>query len=429
MNDGTPAPERPLELARWTDGTVLALVAASLAAGFGQFGVVTALGDVARTFGHQSAGASITDQAGLSGTQLGIGLAVIRLASLGALPLCGLADRAGRRAVLLLTLAFGLAVTALSGASPGYWWFVALFALGRPPLSATSALAQVAAAEQTASADRASAVAVVAGGYAVGAGLLAVIHSLARSALGFRGLVALALVPLAALPWIAREVHESDRFEVARRLPDRPLPVLGAVGRPFRGRLVVVVSLSFAVAIISGPADTFVFLYAQNIEHQAGVTTAAMVVGAGVTGLAGLLAGRWLADRLGRRPTAAAGMVGIALFGVVAYSGPAPLLVLGYVMGIFSGAVLAPAAGALLNELFPTSVRASASGWSLAAAVVGAAAGLLAFGSVADVGSRFSEAALLVFLPTTLAAGLFALLPETKGLEPEEVWPGGRPPA
>jgi hypothetical protein len=40
------------------------------------------------------------------------------------------------------------------------------------------------------------------------------------------------------------------------------------------------------------------------------------------------------------------------------------------------GATLAPAAGALANELFPTSVRASVAGWLVAASVLGAAARL-----------------------------------------------------
>ena len=55
----------------------------ALFAGFGQFGVVAALGDVAKSFGHLGGGTSIKDQVGLSGTELGIGLSVIRLASLG----------------------------------------------------------------------------------------------------------------------------------------------------------------------------------------------------------------------------------------------------------------------------------------------------------------------------------------------------------
>ena len=195
---------------------VVGVVLASVAAGFGQFGVVAALGDVARAFGRVTHGATIADQAGLSGTVLGAGLAVIRLSSLLALPLTGLADRFGRRSLLLVTVTTGLAVTVASAASPGYWWFVAVFALGRPFLSATSALAQVVAAEQTSSADRAKAVALVTAGYGIGAGLTAIVHSLASSSLGFRGTVALALVPLALVPVIARWVTEPDRFARGR---------------------------------------------------------------------------------------------------------------------------------------------------------------------------------------------------------------------
>jgi hypothetical protein len=44
--------------------------------------VVAALGDVARSFGHVVRGATVADQAGLSSTRLGAGLAIIRLASL-----------------------------------------------------------------------------------------------------------------------------------------------------------------------------------------------------------------------------------------------------------------------------------------------------------------------------------------------------------
>jgi hypothetical protein len=38
-------------------------------------------------------------------------------------------------------------MTVAAAASPGYWWFVAIFACGRPLLSASNGLAQVTAAE------------------------------------------------------------------------------------------------------------------------------------------------------------------------------------------------------------------------------------------------------------------------------------------
>ena len=421
-----PAVAAPgLHLHRWRSRVVLGVVLAAAAAGFGQFGVVAALGDVARAFGRVTHGATVADQAGLSGTVLGSGLAVIRLASLLALPLTGLADRFGRRAVLLATVTVGLVVTAASAASPGYWWFVVVFALGRPFLSATGALAQVVAAEQTSSRDRATAVALVTAGYGIGAGATAILHSVASGTLGFRGTVGPAGLALLLVPVIARWVVEPDRFLVAEAARDHPMPVLGAVGPRFRRRLAVLVALSFGVAVITGPANTFVFLYAQNVRHLSGATTAAMVAAAGVTGLVGLLAGRRLADRVGRRPTGALGVVGIAVASTLAYHGGSPALVVGYVGGVLAGGVLAPAVGSLVNELFPTDVRASVSGWFLVAGVIGAAVGLVAFGAVADAGDRFGLAAVVVFLPMALAAALFWCVPETRGREPEELWPDG----
>jgi MFS family permease len=412
-----------LHLYRWHDRAVVGVAIAAFASGFAQFGVVAALGDVARGFGQVTNGATFADQAGLSGTELGIGLAIIRLASLGGLPITGLADRFGRRKMLLITVGAGLALTAVAAASPSFWWFVAIFACGRPLLSATNGLAQVAVAEQTASADRAKAVALVAAGYGAGAGAIAIVHSLASRAVGFRGVFALALVPLALLPLLRRWIQEPDRFAVAAAGSKHPIAVLGAVARPFRYRLTVVVVLAFVVSLITGPANSFVFLFAQNFLHQSGVVTAGMILGAGVAGLAGLLAGRWLADRVGRRLTGALAMVAVALFAILAYSGSAPALVAGYILGVFSASVFGPAAGALTNELFPTAVRASVIGWTLAAGVLGATTGLVIFGSVARAGHPFAVAGLLTFLPAIPVMGLFWLLPETRGREPEDLWP------
>ncbi|HEX4219151.1 MAG TPA: MFS transporter, partial [Acidimicrobiales bacterium] len=325
--------------------------------------------------------------------------------------------------MLLVTVGAGLALTAVVAASPSYWWFVALFACGRPLLSASTGLAQVSAAELTGSADRAKAVAFITAGYAVGAGLIAVVHSLASSALGFRGVFALALVPLALLPLLRRWMVEPDRFAKAAASAVHPVPVLGAVAKPFRRRLSVMIVLAFAVSVITGPANSFVFLYAQNVLHLSGIVTAAMVVGGGLSGLVGLLAGRWMADHFGRRPTGGLALVAVALAASLAYSGSAAALITGYVCGVLAGAVLAPALGALLNELFPTSVRASAAGWWLAAGVLGAVVGLVVFGAVATVNNRFGIAAAVTFLPMGLAMGLFWLVPETRGREPEDLWP------
>ncbi|HET6915374.1 MAG TPA: MFS transporter [Acidimicrobiales bacterium] len=420
MSPPAAEPGSSLRLYRWNDRKILGAGLAALAGGFGQFGAVAALGDVAKAFGQVTHGATIAQEAGLSGTTLGIGLAVIRLASLGGLPVAGLADRFGRRRVLLISLGGGLALTALAAASQGYWWFVAIFALGRPMLSGADAVSQVYAGEQTGPDDRTKAIALIAAGYGVGAGITAILHSVAIGGLGFRGLFLLALAPLATVGLIRRWITEPDRFNAIANA-EHPLPVVGAVGNRFRGRLAVIAGIAFALAVITGPANSFVFLYADDFVHQPGYLTALMVVGAGASGLIGLILGRWLADRLGRRPTAALGMVGITCFGIVAYSGSTAGLFVGYIFGVLTGSMIAPAAGAMVNELFPTAVRASVAGWWVAAGVLGATVGLVVFGAVADVRNQFLLAATVTFLPASAAAWMFWLLPETRGLEPEQV--------
>lgn len=422
-DDSVAEPPPGLTLYHWKDREVIALALTAMASGFGQFGVIAALGSVTKGLGQTVSGSSLADQVGLSGTVLGIGLAVIRLASLGGLPLTGLADRFGRRTMLLATLTLGLVLTVAAAASPTFWWFVAIYACGRPLLTTTNALSQVAAAEDTATGDRAKAVAMVAGGYAVGAGLIAVLHSLASSVLGFRGIFLLAALPLLLLPLLRRWIKETDRFAVMSASTTNRKTVLGAVARPFRRRLAVIATIGFTVAFVTGPANSFVFLFAQDVLHQSGVVTAAMVVGAGGTGLAGLLAGRWLADRMGRRPTGALGVLGIALFSALAYTGSSTTLVVGYVLAVLASAVFAPAVGSMLNEEFPTAVRASAAGWFLAVGILGAVAGLIVFGAVATAENGYRLAAEATFLPVALTGALLWLFPETRGREPEDLWP------
>jgi MFS family permease len=427
----SPTPStRRIILHGWRHPAILAVAATAMASGFAQFAATAALGDIAHAFGKETgAGGSVVAQVGLSGTTLGVGLAIIRVASLGGLPLAALGDRHGRRRVLLGTVAAGLAVTAVAALSPDYWWFVALFALARPLLSATNAVAAVVAAEETETRDRAKAIALVTAGYGIGAGLTALVRGVAGEGLGFRGLFALALVPLAVTPLLARRLEEPDRYQRLRVATDpataavRPR-VLGRIRAELRPRLRLLAVLAFAIAFVTGPANTFLFVYAENALGMSRSATAALVVVAGgPVALVGLLLGRWGADALGRRRTAGGTQAVVALACMLTYSGSRPAVAAGYLLGILAASAYGPSFGALSAELFPTSVRATAAGWLLAAGVVGAVAGLVAFGRLADVLASFGGAALLVAAPVVLASLLFARLPETRGRELEQTAP------
>jgi MFS family permease len=417
------------DVVRWLHGwrhpAILAAAGLSVAAGFGQFLITTTLPDVATAFGQNAVeGGSIAAQAGLSTATLGIGLAIIRCASLAALPLSGLADRWGRRRVILTTTAVGLALTAAAALSPGFWWFIGIVALGRPMLSATNALAGVIAAEETRSRDRAWAIALTVAGYAIGAGSTALLRGL-FSELGFRPLFALALVLLLLLPLMARAVEEPVRFDrLAERAALAPsllrrLPRRGELGK----RLRVLAVCYFAITFVTGPVNTFLFLYGENVLGMPRSATALAVISVGPLGAIGLLIGRFAADRIGRLPTSVAGHALIAVAGIIVYSGTPAAVIGGYFATILFGSVLGPAVGALSAELFPTSIRSTVAGALTAVGVGAAVTGLVVFGVLAETLDSFGLAAWAVGLPVIASAPLYLLLPETRDLELEESAP------
>ena len=122
-------------------------------------------------------------------------------------------------------------------------------------------------------------------------------------ALGFRGIFALASCPSSACIALRSWVEEPRRFMVAEAAADHPTPVWGAVGRA-----------------LSRPRDR---LGRDRVRHlgrhrarqqlrvplrarrpaPAGLGHGGDGRVSGVSGLLGLLAGRWLADHVGRRPT------------------------------------------------------------------------------------------------------------------------------
>jgi MFS family permease len=185
----------------------------------------------------------------------------------------------------------------------------------------------------------------------------------------------------------------------------------------------VLTFLTFAFAFVIGPMNTFLFVYAENALGFRRSSTALMVLAAAPLGLVGLLAGRWAADTLGRRGAAAVAQVLVALAGIVTYSGSPAGVVVGYLLAIASGAAYGPATAALAAELFPTSVRATVAGWLVAAGVLGAVAGLVAFGSLTDALDSFAMGAVVVCAPVVVASLLFVRLPETVGLELEQSAP------
>ena len=407
----------------------------TVAVGYGQFGSTSALGNVANAFGIISPQSTLTERAGFAFTTLSAGIAILRLASLAALPLAALADRLGRHRVLMACGVAGLCITASAALSPGYWWFVAIFALARPLLSAANIVTSVVTAELTSPKGRATALAIVTAGAALGAGVSVLVHGAVRGPNGFRILFATALIP-AVLVWLlvrrlpethgpAHDASHADgSSEPASRaaggvhaeVPGSHAPRLGAIPHELRGRLAIVMGVTAILGAISGPAGGFAFVYMEDFLRLHTSTVDIVVTASAIPGILGLVLGRWLADTRGRRVTVAIGVLATAGTSLYAYSGGRPAFIIGYILGVFAGGVVAPAGAAIATEPFPAAVRASAGGWIVVAAVLGAIVGLAIFGPVADATGSLAWASVAAFLPGLPVLFFLRRLPETRGM-------------
>jgi MFS family permease len=147
------------------------------------------------------------------------------------------------------------------------------------------------------------------------------------------------------------------------------------------------------------------------------LTQSALWTAVSVAGMAaGICAFGQCADRIGRRPSFAAWMVGAAVM-VVVYArlaSPLALLAGGAVMGFFVNGMLG-GYGALMSELYPTGARATAQNllFNLGRAVGGL--GPVAVGAVAAAHGFATAIALLAVLYAIDLLALLLLIPERRG--------------
>jgi MFS family permease len=406
----------------WMTAPVLTVAVLSVATGFAQFSVTAVIGDVAAHFGEQADGEDLASQLGMPATTIGLSLAIIRLSSLAALPAAAYADRLGRRRLLLGAVAIGLGLTTLAALAPGYWFYVALVAIARPALTTLNTLAGVVAAEEATSVDRSSAIALIAVAYGLGSGAISVLRGALPGEPSFRVVTGLVLVPLLLLPLLARKVREPRIAGEAERATGLP----GWLPRPLRPRVAILAAMVGAIAVATGPGFTYLFVYGEGVLGASPGTISLLVLGAGPAGLAGLLLGRYGADHLGRRLTAATGtaVTGVAL--AVGYGGELGMLAVGYLGAIAASTMTAPPEGALAAELVPTQVRATVAGWLTVAGVLGAVGGLAVFGLLADLTGSFAMAARWLGVGVAVSSLGFVFLPETRGMELDEEIPARR---
>lgn len=336
-----------------------------------------------------------------------------------------LADRIGRRPLLLVSLFGYAAFTGCTAASQSVWMF-ALFQFFSQMFAGTEyALAVIVVLEEFPAARRgralggllvAQAISVVAAAGLLGAGLL-------HTSLGWRSFYLIGIVPALVIGVARRYMKETATFTAARgNLPKRE-PVRAVFEPPWRRHVLGlgVVSLLVKIPVTAG-AGWWVY-YAEHERHfSTGLVALFLGVAFGL-GTSGYYVCGWLIDRFGRRPIASIFL--IAAFGAgfsLFQTGSKPANFVLLLTAVFFGLGVGPALSALSAESFPTRIRAQASavvgnGFANTGELSGPAlVGLLGErgGLIGSVGGAVSTLAFLLPVAVPL---LWWFVPETKGTD------------
>ena len=371
-------------------------------------------------------------------TGQGIALGVVRINVVLSLGLLVLADRWGRRKLILGAATGAVLLTALGAAAPSLVWLTVtqIVAVG---LTATLlVLLAVMAAEEMPAGSRAWALAVLTMTVGLGGGIATMALPLAD--LGRGGWRWLYVGALAALPLVAscaRHLPESRRWQRAQpggaTGGDRSSLMGrgdGAPGRAQRRRLLLLSAGGFAFALFATPSGQFQneFLRTERAFSAARISLFSLL--SGTVGGLGVLVGGRVADLRGRRLVAAVGAGAGIVTTLASYAAHGwPLWAWGIADSMLGYAV-APALGVYGPELFPTSLRSRATGVIAVTYAAGGVVGLVGAGLLSGaIGSLLPALAVLAIGPALLVVLIVRAYPETARRELEDLNPGDAAPA
>jgi MFS family permease len=364
---------------------------------------------------------SIRKEFALTNQQASLPIVLALVASaIGGIAFGRIADRLGRvRAMTISILLYSLATAGMATAqSLGQLiaWRV-LVGLG---MGGEWSCGSVLVAETWPAQHRAKAMGIMQSGWAIGALFAAGLSALVLERYGWRVLFLIGAAPAVVAFIIRRTVEEPELWRERDRTPSRWSEIFSAQYRR-RTLLATLVASSVLVAYWGVTSWLPAFLASPIAEGGAGLTvtkSATWLIALQLGAFFGYISFGWIADRIGRRPAftlfmiAATIVVPIFAFGA---RSPMTLLLIGPLVGYFAHGYFS-LFGAMLAELFPTRIRASAQGFCYNAGRLVSAGAPYAIGAAATKhGLGFSIAADALFF--ALGAVLIWLLPETKGTE------------
>ena len=356
---------------------------------------------------------------GLSAAAAGaLGSATLIAAAAGGVLFGLLADKYGRTRALVLSVAIYSVFTAACGFAQDFTQLLVFRILLGIGMGGEWASGAALVSETWPAEHRGKALGLMQSGWAIGYAAAALVNAVVQPAFGWRAVFFVGIVPAFFTLWVRRNVEEPAIWQTARTA------VPASVSQIFRKPLL---GLTLALTVM----NTFTlfgwwgfYLWLPSYLTQ---PVSAGGVGLRLLSSSGFIflmqAGMWLgyvtfgfvSDRIGRKRTYVAYLLtaAVLLSAYVSIRNPAVLLALGpfvafFATGYFSGF------GAVTAEIYETSIRASAQGFTYNIGRVASAAAPWAVGSLAAT-HGFGQALMISSAAFVLAALSWIWIPETKG--------------
>lgn len=366
---------------------------------------------------------AIRVELGLSGAQAGaLGSVTLLGAAAGGVVFGLLADRYGRTRALVLSVALYSVFTAACGFATTVTQLVIFRALLGLGMGGEWASGAALVSETWPAQHRGKALGFMQSGWAIGYAAASLVNAIVQPAFGWRAVFFVGILPAFFTLWVRRNVEEPPIWKAASQAGVKREGLAIAFRRPLL-RLTVALTLMNMFTLFAW-WGFYLWLpsYLTQPPEQGGVglqllSSSAFILVMQVGMWFGYVTFGFVSDRIGRKRTyvtyllAAAGL----LFLYVTVRNPVALLALGpfvafFATGYFSGF------GAVTAEIFPTSIRASAQGFTYNVGRVASAVAPWAVGSLAQ-SHGYGMALSLSSFAFLAAACVWIWIPETRGRE------------
>ena len=358
---------------------------------------------------------------GADTTSLGNALAIIAMGSIAAWVLLRMADRFGRKPLLLVSaagFAIGSLATAWAGSVASY---TAIQFVTRALLVTQIAVAYLIVSESLPALWRGRANGLLGAMGSFGAALpfMAIKPALDHE-LGWRLLFVIGASPLVLLPVLVWKLRETPVWLAARAQGAMRSSIIAewrALTAPgLRRPFVAMSALWFIVNFASATSALFFTLYVVK-ERAWPASDFALVAPFGLAGaFVGYIAAGFLADAIGRRWTMALFMASLGGLTMICYTAAGWHLIAASFIALQAMLGIWVLAYTLNSELFPTQLRGAANGWcnNLIGRWGVVLAPLVLSHLSAALGSIGKAAALLGIVPWLAVPLILMLLPETR---------------